>query len=172
MKFTLLVVACILTTNSFSQKSVFFKFVVDHPTVDTLTGAYYGMQFEFTSQRTYFSNNEFADKGLLVKDTTQNSAIYFKHSSNKWFIKNFGNKWQLFYSDSKQKPTPSLRINSKNFRVNWKKNKTMSGKEVAVFMLKPQGFISNHQPDFLFDCHKGIIGLKTEDVTLIREDFK
>jgi hypothetical protein len=172
MKFRLLILLCLGAVNGHSQSNVLHRFVVEHPTIDTLTDAYYGMQFEFTSKRTYFSANEFAEKGLFVRDSSKTAAIYFKHYDNKWYIKNFGGKWQLFYSDSKKTATPIITINGKPFRINWKKDEIFSGVKVAVFGMKPQGFVSNHQPDYFFDFRKGVVGLKTGDVTLIRSDFR
>ena len=172
MKFRLLILLCVAAINSYSQNSVVYKFVVENPAVDTLTGSYYGMQFEFTSKRVNLSNNEFAEKGLFVRDSSKTAAIYFKCYNDKWYIKNFGGKWQLFYSGSKQQPMPVITINKKLFRINWKKSEIFSGVKVDVFRLKPEGFISNHLPDYLFDCRKGVIGLRTGNVLLIREDFK
>ena len=172
MKLRLLVIFFMLATHGFSQKRVLLKFVVDHPSVDTSTGAYYGMQFEFVSERIYTSDIEFAEMGLFVKDSSQRAAIYFKHSGNSWYIRNFDSKWQLFYSNSKQRPAPTIKVNDKTFRISWKMDEVFAGQKAAVFMLKPQGFISNHQPDYLFDYLKGVVGLKTADITLIRSDLK
>lgn len=172
MKIRLLIILCISVLNSYSQNSVRYKFIVEHPEVDTLTGAYFGMQFEFISQRVYISENQFAEKGLFVKDRSNKATIYFKRLDEKWYIKNFGSKWQLFYSNSKKKPMPTIKMNGKVFRIKWKKDETLFKKNVSVFVMRPVGFISNHQPDYFFDVHKGVIGIKAEDVMLVREDFK
>ena len=166
------VVFCILATAVFCQKKSSFKFVVDQPSVDTATGAYYGMQFEFSSERVYISDNEFAEKGLFTQDKSDKSALVFKYSGGKWYIKNVGGKWQSFYPVVKLKSLPLIKLNGKSFRFNWKEDEIFSGKSIAVFNLKPQGFISNHQPDYYFDCTKGIVGVKTSEITLIRTDFR
>ena len=155
-----------LTINA--QKVQTFRFIVaNKENFDTYSGFYPGKPFEFTYSRVYDDKNNFREIGLF--DGNKNGTL-FKIKNKKWYIKN-GNIWKIFYSPGK-KINPNVKIAGKYYTLKIIDYQVLNGTICTVYNVITKKRMDGGKIEYWFNPQYGIVQIKTDNITLVREDFK
>lgn len=142
-----------------------FHFQVLNRQLDSLNSIPFGTEFEFEVTRRMISDSVFWEKNLFG----DSSLFKFRKSNGVWFI--WQNRWSIFFNKSVLYNNLILRINNLNYRIVFGKKIQFNKVDVYELRLIPVGFSVSHIPIYLFNEERGIVGLKTGTVTLIRTPF-
>lgn len=99
--------------NSFSQKAIKYNYGVNGKSIGNKTEPFLGMEFEFSTVRQYYNNNEFKETRLFTGNNKD--YILYKIINHIWYYKDKG-QWKLFY-DFNNKQGGKIRLSNQNYNI-------------------------------------------------------
>ncbi|HTI91875.1 MAG TPA: hypothetical protein VL727_14875 [Puia sp.] len=165
-------IVCIIALSFFpaaliAQRSQVFRFVVaDRVIVDSSAGLYAGKSYEYTYKRVFCRDSCFKEVGLFAGGNDE----CFRISNGIWYIER-GKKWELFYSPHK-KASPKIRMGDQSYNLRFRQHQNLNGIECMVYDAIPVNATVSGSIQYWFSPRNGIVQIKTDEVTLIREDLR
>lgn len=161
----LLISLCSITAKA--QDSGVYKFVVENKQiVDSTTGFYMGIEYEFSYNRVRIDKETFSEDGLL--GSTRNSTHLFRVRNGNWYF-NINGQWKTFYL-RKRKISPNIRMANIFLCLKYDGYEDVKGISCIMYKVVPINVTVSDLPTFWFSPELGIIRIATNNVTLIRED--
>ncbi len=151
-----------------AQKTIHYQFVVKEKIFTDSTNLFYaGAESEFSSKRTYYSDNVFEEDGLFGS----NEKSVYKIQNENWHVKSPDN-WKLFLSPKKYAPT-KIFLGGMPYKLSFVKKDTVENLECYVFQLYPveKSVTIGEHPYYWFNFEKGFIKLATSTTYLFRKDI-